>query len=175
MEVAHLNRQDTPTPGRFPVPREIAVSFDYRCPFARNAHEHLVTALSGGADWEVDFVPFSLSQVHVEEGQPAVWDDPDCDIRLKKRVVQSLIREVVADVTESGRETRLVLHWVGGVHTELRVPRSGRGQCSPTATNVIDAVRVLARVLSDQHLAAVLNRHGLPTGRGNRWTAMRVT
>lgn len=54
-----------------------AVNWDYRCPFARNAHEHLVAALAGGADWEVDFVPFSLSQVHVEEGQPAVWDDPD--------------------------------------------------------------------------------------------------
>lgn len=105
----------------------------------------------------------------------AVWADPDGDVRLKKRVVQSLIREVVADVAESGRETRLVIHWVGGAHTELRVPRRGRGQCSPTAADVIAAVRVLARVLSDQHLAAVLNRHGLPTGRGNRWTAMRVT
>jgi hypothetical protein len=104
----------------------------------------------------------------------AVWDDPKCDVRLKKRVVQALIREVVADVAESGRETRLVIHWVGGTHTELRVPRRGRGQCSPTATNVIVAVRVLARVLTDNHLAAVLNRHGLRTGRGNRWTTMRV-
>jgi protein-disulfide isomerase-like protein with CxxC motif len=54
-----------------------AVNWDYRCPFARNAHEHLVAALDGGADWEVGFVPFSLSQAHVEEGQPAVWDDPE--------------------------------------------------------------------------------------------------
>ena len=30
------------------------VNWDYRCPFARNAHEHLVAALAGGADWEVD-------------------------------------------------------------------------------------------------------------------------
>jgi hypothetical protein len=105
----------------------------------------------------------------------AVWDDPNCDVRLKKRVVQALIREVVADMAESGRETRLVIHWVGGAHTELRVPRRGRGQCRPTAANVIAAVRVLARVLSDDNLAGVLNRHGLRTGRANRWTAMRVT
>jgi hypothetical protein len=105
----------------------------------------------------------------------AVWDDPKCDVRLKKRVVQALIREVVADVAESGRETRLVIHWVGGAHTELRVPRRGRGQCRPTAANVIATVRVLARVLSDSTLAAVLNCHGLRTGRGNRWTATRVT
>ncbi|MGH9062685.1 MAG: DsbA family protein [Acidimicrobiales bacterium] len=53
-----------------------SVTWDYRCPFARNAHEHLVAGLAGGAEWDVEFVPFSLSQVHVEEGQPDVWDDP---------------------------------------------------------------------------------------------------
>jgi protein-disulfide isomerase-like protein with CxxC motif len=53
-----------------------AVSWDYRCPFARNAHEHLVEALRQGADWDVTFVPFSLNQVHVAEGDPDVWDDP---------------------------------------------------------------------------------------------------
>jgi protein-disulfide isomerase-like protein with CxxC motif len=52
-----------------------AASWDYRCPFARNAHEHVVTALQAGADWDVTFVPFSLNQVHVEEGGPDVWDD----------------------------------------------------------------------------------------------------
>lgn len=53
-----------------------AVSWDYRCPFARNAHEHLVEGLRAGADWDVTFVPFSLNQAHVEEGDPDVWDDP---------------------------------------------------------------------------------------------------
>lgn len=55
---------------------DFAVSWDYRCPFARNAHEHLVVGLQAGADWNVRFVPFSLSQVHVHEGEPDVWDDP---------------------------------------------------------------------------------------------------
>ena len=54
--------------------RSFGVTWDYRCPFARNAHEHIVTALQAGADWDVTFVPFSLDQVHVEEGQPDVWD-----------------------------------------------------------------------------------------------------
>ena len=55
---------------------DFAVSWDYRCPFARNAHEHLVAGLKAGADWNVTFVPFSLNQVHVAEGEPDVWDDP---------------------------------------------------------------------------------------------------
>jgi len=53
-----------------------AVSYDYRCPFARNAHEHLFRALDAGAPWEVELVPFSLTQSHVAEGDTPVWDDP---------------------------------------------------------------------------------------------------
>jgi len=56
--------------------KPFAVSWDYRCPFARNAHEHLAVALADGADWDVTFLPFSLSQVHVPEGGTPVWDDP---------------------------------------------------------------------------------------------------
>ena len=56
-----------------------AVTWDYRCPFARNAHEHVLTALEAGADWDVRFVPFSLGQVHVAEGDTDVWDDPSKD------------------------------------------------------------------------------------------------
>ena len=52
------------------------VNYDYRCPFARNAHEYVVEGLRAGADWDVGFVPFSLSQVHVEEGATPVWEDP---------------------------------------------------------------------------------------------------
>jgi protein-disulfide isomerase-like protein with CxxC motif len=52
------------------------VTWDYRCPFARNASEHILTGLEAGADWDVTWVPFSLNQAHVEEGDPDVWDDP---------------------------------------------------------------------------------------------------
>jgi hypothetical protein len=54
-----------------------AITWDYRCPFARNAHEHLLTALEAGADWDVRFLGFALDQTHVPEGEPPVWDEPD--------------------------------------------------------------------------------------------------
>jgi hypothetical protein len=56
------------------VARQFAVSFDYRCPFARNGHESVVAGLREGRDWDVRFLPFSLDQVHVEEGAPPVWE-----------------------------------------------------------------------------------------------------
>jgi protein-disulfide isomerase-like protein with CxxC motif len=55
---------------------EFGVTWDYRCPFARNMAEHVITALEHGADWQVTWVPFSLTQVHVAEGELDAWDDP---------------------------------------------------------------------------------------------------
>jgi hypothetical protein len=54
--------------------QSLAVTFDYLCPFARNAAEAVVDGIRGGRDWNVRFLPFSLSQVHVKEGEPDVWD-----------------------------------------------------------------------------------------------------
>jgi hypothetical protein len=56
------------------VARQFALTWDYRCPFARNAHEAVVNGLRDGRDWDVRFLPFSLDQVHVEEGQTPVWE-----------------------------------------------------------------------------------------------------
>ena len=55
---------------------EFGLTWDYRCPFARNMAEHVITGLEHGADWRVTWVPFSLTQVHVAEGELDAWDDP---------------------------------------------------------------------------------------------------
>jgi predicted DsbA family dithiol-disulfide isomerase len=60
------------------VARSVAVTFDYRCPFAYNGNLAVINAIRAGSDIEFRFVPFSLDQVHVEEGETAMWDrDPD--------------------------------------------------------------------------------------------------
>ncbi len=64
------------------MPLTFAVTWDYRCPFARNAHDRIVEGLRAGADWDVTFVPFSLGQVHVAEGDPDIWDTPERDSGL---------------------------------------------------------------------------------------------
>jgi hypothetical protein len=54
---------------------------------------------------------------------------------------------VVVDVDAQASEIVLVIHWKGGVHTELRLPRRRRGQSSTqTPTDILEAVRVLARI-----------------------------
>jgi DNA invertase Pin-like site-specific DNA recombinase len=104
-----------------------------------------------------------------------LWEHPDTDMRLKKRIVRSLIHEVVVDVDTVASEVVLLIHWKGGLHTEVRVPRRRRGQSNAnTPMETIDAVRVLARICSDAFIANVLNRNGLRTGRGNFWSRERI-
>jgi hypothetical protein len=62
--------------------RTFAITWDYRCPFARNANEFVVDGLRGGADWDVTFLPFSLGQIHVTDGETPIWDRPDDDTGL---------------------------------------------------------------------------------------------
>jgi len=105
----------------------------------------------------------------------SVWHSPHSDIRLKKAIVRTLIHEVVVDVDADHGELILIIHWKGGVHTELRLPRRRRGQNgAQTSKDIVEAVRILARVSSDDWIASALNRSGLHTGRGNYWTRERV-
>ena len=70
-----------------------SVTWDYRCPFARIAHEHVVTGLEGGADWDVEFVPFSLGQVHVAEGETDIWERPQDDTGLLALQAGTVVRD----------------------------------------------------------------------------------
>ncbi len=103
-----------------------------------------------------------------------VWTAPTTDARLKKRIVRTLIHEVVADIDDDAGEIVLVIHWTGGVHTEQRLPRRRRGQRNSAAPDIVDAVQQLVPIASDDVIAGILNRNKLPTGNGNRWTRERV-
>ena len=79
------------------MPLSFSVTFDYRCPFARNAHEHVLAGLEAGADWNVTFLPFSLGQVHVAEGEPSVWDKPEQDSGIVALQAGIVVRDEYPD------------------------------------------------------------------------------
>src|SRR5205807_9646724 len=95
--------------------------------------------------------------------------------RPMDRSVRSRIREVVAETNDAAAEIVLVVLWVGGVHSEIRLPKRRRGQRNSTTADVITAVRQLVLIANDDLIAGILNRNGLKTGNGNRWTRERVT
>jgi excisionase family DNA binding protein len=81
----------------------------------------------------------------------------------------------VADVDQDKQEVVLLIHWVGGRHSELRVKKNGLGKhrrC--TGVEAVEVVRQMSGKYPDEEIAATLNRLGLRTGTGNSWSTQRV-
>ena len=102
--------------------------------------------------------PASLAVLAVD--LKTVWTAPSTDARLKKRIVRTVIHEVVADIDADAAEIVLLVHWVGGAHSEIRLPKRRRGQRTSTSADVIAAVRQLVLIANDNVIAGVLNRNG---------------
>jgi hypothetical protein len=104
-----------------------------------------------------------------------VWNMEPANIRLKKRIARTLIEEIIVDLSPQGSVIELVIHWKGGVHTQVHVTRRRRGQhLQATSPDSVDAIRVLARVCTDERIAQAMNRSGSETAKGHVWTRSRV-
>jgi hypothetical protein len=62
------------------------------------------------------------------------------------------------------------MHWKGGVHTELQVPRNTTGKkVGDTEKTALELIGELSKVCNDPSIAAILNRLGYRTGGGKTW------
>jgi hypothetical protein len=105
----------------------------------------------------------------------AVWHHAAAPEVLKKRILRTVLQEMVIDSLSEAPEHLLRLHWQGGVHTELRVARNTAGQQGrATERNVIEVIRELSKIHWDRTIAATLNRLGYRTGTGKTWRAHSV-
>jgi excisionase family DNA binding protein len=103
----------------------------------------------------------------------AAWHHPSATTATRKRIVRAVLHEIVARVKAD--RIHLVLHWQGGDHTELRVKKNRTGQHRWSTDAQTEAlIRVLARMMPDKAIAALLNRAGKRTGRQSGWTQARV-
>jgi 2-hydroxychromene-2-carboxylate isomerase len=134
--------------------RAFSVTFDYRCPFARNAHEHVVEGLRAGAAWDVTWVPFSLGQVHVAEGEPDIWGRWQDDSGLLALQAGVVVRDKFPD-------RFLDAHWA---LFALRHDHGGKLRDQDAVRQVledqqVDADAVLAEVASGAAIATVQEEH----------------
>jgi hypothetical protein len=106
---------------------------------------------------------------------PRVWNALETDARTKQRIVRLLIEEIVVDLDDEAHEAVLLIHWIGGHHTEVRVVRRRTGRYpdgrSPSAVEVI---RKLGGQWPDRDLAVTMNRMRCKTPDGLTWTTVRV-
>ena len=111
----------------------------------------------------------------LSEDLMALWNHPEAPVPLKKRILRTVLTEIIIDQEADPEYHRLRLHWAGGVHTEMRVERNKPGHHRYSAErSVIELVGELSKICSDQTAAAILNRLGYKTGQEKTWNASRV-
>lgn len=102
-----------------------------------------------------------------------VWDNPATSSEVKKRIARTLVKEIV--LFEEARSIEAIVHWQGGEHTQVQVPRlTYRESASPTDTETVEIIRGLARQMADRFIARVLNRLKILTAKGHTWNEARV-
>jgi len=155
-----------------PENRLVADELERRWNVALQRVRELETRIDQHSESQMDMMaPRQEEFLELASELETVWENPSSDIRLKKRIVRTLIHEIVADVDAVAGEVNLVIHWKGGAHTQLCLPRRHRGQHScQTPKEVDDAIRTLAHTCTDEVIAGALNRNHLLTAHGNRWT-----
>lgn len=138
----------------------------------RRLEEELCRLLPSDANLSEDEREELLS---LSEDLQSVWNNPLTDMRTKKRLVRTVIEEIIADVDEERAVVELVIRWAGGYHTRLLVKKNRTGEHRfRTDRKAVEVVRELAKVTRDRDIAAILNRLGIKTGKGNTWTEARV-
>src|ERR1700723_4461508 len=108
-------------------------------------------------------------------GQPAcdVRDRPHSPTTRKKRILRTVLQEVIADTDDPASVRKL--HWAEGSRTELTVRKNRTGYHNHiNSEEVTELIRELAFVWEDAPIVSILNRLGYRTGNGNTWTEKRV-
>ena len=119
--------------------------------------------------------PPRVELLRLAEQFPGLWAETVTDHRIKKRIARTLIEEIIARVDQSRRQVELIIRWCGGKHTRLQVRKNATGRHRyRTEEEVVELVRQLARQVSDDQIARILNRMGKKTGRGHSWNQTRV-
>jgi hypothetical protein len=106
---------------------------------------------------------------------PAAWNAPTADNRTRQRLIHILIREVVIDLDAAAHEAVVLIHWMGGRHTETRVPRvRTKPRRSEPVHSPVAIVQRLAQEWPDREIAVTLNRMRSKTAAGENWTSISV-
>jgi len=105
----------------------------------------------------------------------SLWQHPAAPVELKKRILRTVLEEIVVNNSDDPPQHVLQLHWKGGVHTELRVARNGTGQHRRVADDkAVELITELSKICDDKTIAVVLNRLGYRTGQGQTWRVHHV-
>ena len=109
------------------------------------------------------------------EGFSAIWKSQACDITTKKKIIRRLIKEIVVDIDEESEQLNFIIHWDGGSHSAIDIPRPMPAcKANKTDEKDIEIIRKMSVRYNDSEIARVLSKLGRTTGNGNNWNKHNV-
>lgn len=105
---------------------------------------------------------------------PEVWNHPDADLKLKKRLLRAAIFEILVKCDPENHRIEAIIHWQGGVHSKIYVKKRARPRGNKADPSIVDNINKMASELRDDEIARILNMKKIETPRGLRWTKDRV-
>lgn len=103
-----------------------------------------------------------------------LWHNRDTDIRIKKRILQTLIKEIMVDI-EDDNSINAVIHWIGGTHTQYQIKRRKKVKLPNDGyPDTKESIKQLAQIIPDQDIARILNLLKIKTPSEESWNALRV-
>jgi len=171
-EVTHARRQYDAVD---PANRLVAAELERRWNQALTTEAQLeteLTSLQQGCERPLSDVQ-KRELLEFARDLPRLWDDQRSSPEYKKRLLRIALKEIIA--TCEGETIRLVLHWQGGDHTQVEFQKIRTGEHRyATDKDLVEIIRVLARIEPDERIASILNRNQRRTAHGEVWTAKHV-
>jgi DNA invertase Pin-like site-specific DNA recombinase len=99
-----------------------------------------------------------------------VWSAPTTTDRDRKQLLRSVVEEVILDVNRQERRATITIRWRGGALTEMAIslPKPQPSVVTDEDTSVL--LERLAPHYDDATIAAILNRQGRRSAKGERFT-----
>ena len=102
------------------------------------------------------------------------WENQHCSNALRKKIIRTIIEEIIVNFDEENQMLNFVIHWKGGCHTQFEMPKPISGVGQKTSMEDLDIIRKMALRYGDDAIARVLNKLGRKTATGKRWNETRV-
>jgi hypothetical protein len=146
---------------------KFGVTFDYLCPFARNAHESVLLGLAEGRAWKVNFLAFSLAQANAPEDDPAVWFNPTGQTGLAALQWGVAIRDHWPELFDSAHRALFAARHDRGLDIndpQVIAEAVSDAGCDPDAVaQVVSTGEPLCKIAGEHMMAAGRMAFGVPT------------
>lgn len=102
---------------------------------------------------------------------PRLWASPTTKSKDRKRILRLVIKDITVKKLNDQRKVQMQIRWQGGANEEMTIdipPNvADKWRHSP---EIVDRVREMAKIFTDEQIAEKFTEEGLKTNKGNDYT-----